>query len=331
VNISDTANALKLAALVQSIASQSQSLDEAAVARITRSTIDGLLAEERKALSSLTPHARAAAFEPSQTYTQTATCKRLGKAISVARRSGKRLVVVSGPSGSSKTFSARHAIHGQALPQYLVECSGATTVEDLVERPWTNSEGRLVWVEQAIVRAAREGAVVVLDEFDLADPSVVGRLHGIVDIGGTIRLASGEELKAHDDFLVIACCNGLRRDSGGNYSVQTISSALLGRAVFVAADYLTETDEVAIYVAHGYAREASKQVYTALTGLRRAFVAGKIPVPPSPRLGLTVLAGLQCGLDETEAWGLALLDGLDAKARAAAQQSIAAASATAAP
>ena len=260
-------------------------------------------------------HARPANFQPASTYIRTATCTALDEAIVVARASGTRLVILSGPSGSSKTFAARHAAHRLGLPQFLVEISAATAAEDLLERPWTTADGRLVWVEQAVLRAAREGAVVVLDEFDLASPKLLGRLHGLFDTHGSVRLASGEEIVPHPDFLVLACCNGLRRDTGGAYSVQLISSAFLGRAVFVAGDFLSEADEVSIYTAAGYAKETATQVYKALYALRGQFKLGAFTVPPSPRMGLRVLAALKSGLSAERAWSLALCDGLDEKAK----------------
>jgi hypothetical protein len=327
MDIKTTADAFKLAQLVQSIAAQASTpaLDEVAVERVARRVVDGLIAEERKALANGVPHARPAEFEPSATYSRTATCDAIDRALKVAKSAGKRLVVVSGPSGSSKTFASRHALHRAGSDQYLVEFSAATTAEDLIERPWTNSEGKLVWVEQAVVRAARTGGAVILDEFDLADPAVVGRLHGILDGSGTVRLASGEELKAHPDFVAIACCNGLRRDTGGSYSVQSISSALLGRAVFVSADYLNEADEVALYVAHGYPAAVAATTYKQLSALRRIFVAGKLSIPPSPRLGLAVLAAIEdCGCTVDQAWEVALLAGLDKKTSEAVQQALAA-------
>ena len=300
MNLQAVQQAEALTGLIRQIAAAQQptpSLDEAAVERVTRKVIGDLVAEERKALASSVPHARPSPFTPSSSYTRTATCGKIDSAVKVAKASGKRLVLVSGPSGSSKTFAARHAAHRLGLPQYTVECSGATTVEDLVARPWTSGEGRLVWVEQAITQAARHGGTVILDEFDLMDPRTLGRLHSVLDCDPRLRSPSGEEMQAHDDFLVIGCCNGLRRDTGGSYTVSSISSALLGRAVFVASDYMDEAEEVGLYVAQGYAAAEAKRVYKSLHGLRTLFRSGVLTIPPSPRLGMAVLAGLAEGLD----------------------------------
>lgn len=317
-----------LSALIRQIATTQQvpTLDEGAVERVTRRVIDGLVDDQRKALQSAVPHARPAQFAPSAHYTSTKTCTELDRAIGAARRSGKRLVLVSGPSGSSKTFAARHAAARLGLPQYTVECSGATTAEDLIARPWTNGEGKLVWVEQCIVQAARNGGVVILDEFDLMDPRVLGRLHSVLDCDPRVRLPSGEELQAHPDFLVIACCNGLRRDTGGTYTVSAISSALLGRAVFVASDYLSESEEVKLYTAQGYAQAEAVRVYRSLHGLRQMFRSGALAIPPSPRLGMAVLGAMAEGASVDEAWTIALFGGLDQKATDACKRVLAAAS-----
>jgi MoxR-like ATPase len=326
-NLQAAEHAAQLATLVQAIAGGAArpALDEAAVERVTLRVVNGLLDEQRKALGATVPHAQAAQFVPSPSYTRTATCDALDKALRAAKRSGKRLVIVSGPSGSSKTFAARHALGRLGLDQYTVECSGATTTEDLIARPWTNADGRLVWVEQAMTRAARLGGAVLLDEFDLVDARVLGRLHSILDCDPRLRLPSGEEFQAHDDFLVVACCNGLRRDTGGNYSVQSISSALLGRAVFVSSDYMTQSDEVRLYTAQGYSATRSEQVYKQLSGLRELFKRGQLSIPPSPRLGLAVLGAMAEGCDEREAWTIALLAGCDEKTRKSCEAALAAA------
>jgi MoxR-like ATPase len=208
-NLQAAEHAAQLATLVQAIAGGASrpALDEAAVERVTLRVVNGLLDEQRKALGATVPHAQPAQFVPSPSYTRTATCEALDKALRAAKRSGKRLVIVSGPSGSSKTFAARHALGRLGLDQYTVECSGATTTEDLIARPWTNADGRLVWVEQALTRAARLGGAVLLDEFDLVDARVLGRLHSILDCDPRLRLPSGEEFQAHDDFVVVACCS----------------------------------------------------------------------------------------------------------------------------
>jgi MoxR-like ATPase len=277
-------------------------------------------------MSTTIPHARPANFQPESTYRRTSTCTALDEAITVARATGTRVISVSGPSGSSKTFAARHAAHRLGLPQYLVEISAATTAEDLIDRPWTDEDRRLVWVEQALVRAARTGGVVILDEFDLAPAKLLGRLHGLLDTHGSLRLSSGEELVPHKDFLVIACCNGLRRDVGGIYPVQTISSAFLGRSVFVAADYLSAADEIAIYKNAGYGEREAQIVYSSLESLRVLFHRGVLTIPPSIRVGLRVLAALANGVSSERAWRLVLLDGLDAKTASEVTRCIAAGS-----
>ena len=258
-------------------------------------------------------HAQPANFQPDANYRRTRTCRAIDEAIALARASGTRVVLVSGPSGSSKTYAARHAAHRLGLPQYLLEISGATTAEDLIDRPWADECRRLVWIEQGLTRAARTGGVVILDEFDLASARLLGRLHSIFDSQGSLRLSSGEEFVPHKDFLVIACCNGLRRDGGGSYSTQSISSAFLGRAVFVAANYLSARDELGIYIQAGYTKDEAQPVRDSLDSLRGMFKRGQLPIPPSIRMGLRVLAARRIGLSSKRAWQLALLDGLDVR------------------
>jgi MoxR-like ATPase len=318
----------QLAALMAAEAT-APAMDRDAVRAEVRAVIEDLTADARRALDNVLPHARPDALGASDKYTRTPTCEALDAALKVMDVDGTRCVIMSGPSGSSKTFAARHAAARRGRPVYTVECSAATTREDLLDRPWTGTEaGRLAFVEGAVARAMRDGGTLILDEFDLVHASVVGALHSVLDRDASARLLSGEQLVAHPAFRVVLTCNGLRRDSGGNYSVQTISTALKGRALFIAADYLPEDVEVQLYAAHGYDERSAKWALAHLVEARALFKCGAHDVPPSPRMGLRVLAALKAGLQPEQAWGLALIDALPVKAAGQVRERFAALKAT---
>ena len=60
-----------------------------------------------------------------------------------------------------------------------------------------------------------------------------------------------------------------------------------------------------------------------LEALRVLFEAGTLQHAPSPRMGAAVVAALAAGMSRTEAWGLALLDGLDKAAATEAARCLA--------
>ena len=318
----------QLAALMAAEQPTAPAVNVDEVRRIVAEALDAVGAEARAQLARRLPHARPDVLTAAPGYVRTATCKALDAALKVCDVDGSRAVIVSGPSGSSKTFAARHAALRRDVPVYTAEVSAATTREDLIDRPWVADAGQLGYVEGPVVRAMRDGGTLILDEFDLAHPAVIGALHSALDRDASVRLSSGEQLRAAPGFRAILTCNGLRRDTGGSYSVQSISSALKGRALFVAADYLSEADEVAIYTAAGYDEAKSRALVRYLTEVRALFVSGIIDVPPSPRMGLRVLAALKSGCSSPAAWGMALLDACNKKQAGTVSDKFAALSAT---
>ena len=246
----------------------------------------------------------------SQHFVETTTVKSIRCAMATAKAADRWLVIVSGPAGTGKTFPSLQVSLRTGRPVYPVEISEATTLDDLFMRPWVTGPSTMGWVEGPAVRAAREGGILLLDECDLASPRLIGGLHGLLESGQT-RLRSGEWLQAHPDFLVIATCNGLR-GSKGSYSTHAISTAFADRAVFVAADYLPEADEVAILSRYGDMDDA-KATRNDLVVLRRLFEAGGLRIAPSTRRGAVVVAALAAGATRAEAWQIAMVNGLDEK------------------
>jgi MoxR-like ATPase len=203
---------------------------------------------------------------------------------------------------------------------YSAEISDSTTLADLLVRPTVTGPSTLGWSEGPALRAAREGAALILDEFDLASPRLMGGLHSLLDTG-RVRLLSGEVVQAAKGFVCILTCNGLRA-SKGRYSTHQISTALSNRCIFLACDYLTKADELAILARYGTIEQAAI-VRDDLEALRVLFEAGTLQHAPSPRMGAAVVAALAAGMSRTEAWGLALLDGLDKAAATEAARCLA--------
>lgn len=277
-----------------------------------RAELDSMAAEARNAIvDSVQGHARPYVGGVDPRFVETSTAKSIARAMKAAKAADRWLVIVSGPAGTGKTFPALQNALRTGSPVYPVEVSEATTLDDLFVRPWTGgAPGTMTWNEGPAVRAAKEGGILLLDECDLASPRLIGGLHGLLESGQT-RLRSGEWLRAHPDFLCIATCNSLR-NSRGSYSTHSISTAFADRAVFVASEYLPEADEVAILSRYGSA-EAARDTRDDLVALRVLFENGGLKVAPSTRRGAVVVAALSAGASRAEAWGLAMVDGLDRK------------------
>ena len=262
---------------------------------------------------------------PSAAFVETTTAKNIRRAMAAAKSADRYLVLVSGPAGSGKTYPALQVALRTGRPVYPFEVSEASTLDDLFLRPWVVGAGAMGWIEGPAVRAAREGGVLLLDECDLASPRLIGGLHGLLECG-QMRLRSGEWLQAHPDFLVIATCNGLR-NSKGSYSTHAISTAFADRAVFVAADYLSEADETAILTSYA-PEDIARETCQDLIALRRLFDNGQLRIAPSTRRGAVVASARAAGASRAEAWQMAMVAGLDAATAESVGRLLAAAEAT---
>jgi MoxR-like ATPase len=297
--------------------------DSSALSRKTiREELARMAEEARAALaSSAANSARPYSSGPDSRFTETLTAGNIKRALATAKAADRYLVIVSGPAGSGKTYPSLQIALRSGRPVYPVEISEATTLDDLFVRPWTTGPATMGWVEGPAVRAAREGGVLLLDECDLASPRLIGGLHGLLESGQT-RLRSGEWLQAHPNFVCIATCNSLR-SSKGSYSTHAISTAFADRAVFVASDYLSKEDEVAILSRYG-SEQAALDTRDDLVELRKLFDAGQLRIAPSTRRGAVVVAALTAGASRAEAWHLAMVGGLDSASADAVGRKLAA-------
>jgi len=287
-----------------------------------RAEVDALAAEMKTALLSGASlgHARPTPVLVSGSFVMTSSAKALQQRLRVAETAGKLAVLMSGPSGSGKTYVAEQVLAAAGRTVYSAEISDSTTLSDLLVRPTVTGPSALGWSEGPALRAAREGAALILDEFDLASPRLMGGLHSLLDTG-RVRLLSGEVVQAARGFVCILTCNGLRA-SKGRYSTHQISTALSNRCIFLACDYLSAEDEIAILSKYGTDAQA-RIVRGDLEALRVMFEGGTLQHAPSPRMGAAVVAALAAGLSRAEAWALALLDGLDKAAAAEAARALA--------
>ena len=85
------------------------------------------------------------------------------------------------------------------------------------------------WADGSLVTAMRGGHLFVIDEISLADDAVLERLNSVLEPGRMLVLAERseggvEELKAHDDFRIMATMN-----PGGDFGKKELSPALRNR------------------------------------------------------------------------------------------------------
>ena len=118
-------------------------------------------------------------------------------ALAVARQN----TYAYGPSGTGKTHAAPMVAEELGLPFYAVE--PIMTKYDLIGfvSPITGE-----YNEPAFYKAMKHGGVLLFDELDNSDPSAVVCFNVALS-NGWFQFPNGERVKAHEDFIVIACGN----------------------------------------------------------------------------------------------------------------------------
>ena len=159
-------------------------------------------------------------------------------------------VLLHGPPGTGKSMAVKKFAEETQLPYYYVPAEpGAMTSEQLLGKTVleTTSEGtKSVWKDGTIVKAARTGGILHIDEFSLLDPEVTPRLHELLDSNRRIsmeQLSGGEPVKAHPDLFVIVSCNPAELGVEG---VKPISSPIRSRTRGIYMDYAPLEHEMKI-------------------------------------------------------------------------------------
>ena len=85
------------------------------------------------------------------------------------------------------------------------------------------------WEDGPLIKAMRDGDILLVDELSLAEDSVLERLNSVLEPGRTLTLpekggSEVEELVAHPNFLLLATMN-----PGGDFGKKELSPALRNR------------------------------------------------------------------------------------------------------
>lgn len=155
-------------------------------------------------------------------------------------------ILLKGPSGSGKTKLAESMSAFFNQPMHSINCSVDLDAEALLGfKTLVQENGQTVieFVEGPVVQAMRNGHILYIDEINMAKPETLPILHSVLDHRRMLTNPyTGEVLKAHEEFTVIAAINE------GYIGTSPLNEALKNRFISFSIPYLTGEPLHALFV-----------------------------------------------------------------------------------
>ncbi len=139
-----------------------------------------------------------------------------------------RHVLIVGERGWGKTHAARQLVEavGMSGRSVLVQTYEDLSARDLLQRRSTDGRGDTIWQDSEVVRAAKEGGVVILDGVDQLKPGCIAALQRLL-VDGDTELPDGTRLVCPGRWEI------LQRKSSNAGSLKMVATHPLFRVVAV--------------------------------------------------------------------------------------------------
>jgi len=116
-------------------------------------------------------------------------------------------VLLKGPTGTGKTRFIEFMSYELNKQLITISCHEETSSTDLIGR-YIIKGAETIWIDGPLTRAAKEGAIIYLDEIAEARPDVIVAVHSLTDHRKELYIDKlGETVKAHKDFMLVASFN----------------------------------------------------------------------------------------------------------------------------
>ena len=138
-------------------------------------------------------------------------------------------IYVTGLSGNGKTFMIEQAAAKAGREMFRVNITVETDEDDLLGG-FRLVDGETVWFDGPVVEAMRKGAIVLLDEVDLASTKIMC-LQPVLEGKGVFLKKIDEFVECADGFNVVATANtkGKGDDTGNFMGAGVLNEAFLER------------------------------------------------------------------------------------------------------
>lgn len=149
---------------------------------------------------------------------------------------GDRILLV-GHTGCGKSSLIEQLAARINYPVRRFNLHGEVSAADFIGQ-WVMEEGKMLYRYGVLPSAMKQGQILVLEELDAADPSVLFILQGVLEDNGKLVIPDngGEIIEPHKDFRLCATANtlGLGDDTGLYAGTRVLNASHLDRwsAVF---------------------------------------------------------------------------------------------------
>lgn len=161
-------------------------------------------------------------------------------------------VILSGPSGVGKTFAVEELAKELGRECVRIQMTYDTTIEKMIGNI-SLSEGSTYFRYGPVIDAMKKGAILLIDEIDLASPINVMFLQSILEGNGYHIEGNNERVLPAEGFTIVATANtkGQGDLKGGFVGTQILNEAFLDRfKLMLDFGYPDEKTEMDIMKAH---------------------------------------------------------------------------------
>tara|TARA_B100000519_G_scaffold177265_1_gene166839 strand:+ start:262 stop:1350 length:1089 start_codon:yes stop_codon:yes gene_type:complete len=184
---------------------------------------------------------------------------------------------ITGLSGNGKTLCVEQACAVQKREMIRVNITIETDEDDLIGG-FRLIDGSTVWHNGPVVEALERGAILLLDEIDLASNKILC-LQSVLEGKGVFLKKIGKYVRPAAGFNVIATANtkGKGSDDGRFVGTNVLNEAFLERfPVTFEQEYPTATVETKILLANGCDKEFTELLVKWAGIIRKTFYDGGV-------------------------------------------------------
>lgn len=172
-------------------------------------------------------------------------------------------IIIGGRPGTGKTTTADALSATLGLPIYTAKVTRNTEEDTFEGMTKADGDGKFAVHDTAFLKAFETGGIVVLEEFNLADPGVLqGAIGQAVEYPFILNKDGYMEIRRHPMCVIIATMNT------GTQGAREPNQALTSRfPITLTMNDPTEQEFLSILEKHGHKKTLCKKVYKAYTSI----------------------------------------------------------------